>query len=153
MKWPKSILWLASRKSSPYAYLIAGALVFVLVVAIGQVWYQSKCKNRLRATRVYLGATRESIQAFYEYKGRYPDSLDEFRRCAQAGGSGVWEKMLVDLTSDRQSDVPEYRELNDKGGYYYDPNSGEIRLNLTRPVSEYFKWYRGPLKDEVPSSW
>ena len=61
--------------------------------------------------------------------------------------------MYVDLTSEKQSDILEYRKLNDKGGYYYDPNTGEVRLNLTRPVQEYLKWYSGGYKDQVPSSW
>ena len=94
--------------------------------------------------------TRRGIEALYGLNGRYPKSFDEYRKVVS---DSVWDKMFVDLTSEKQSDVPEYRELNDKGGYYYDPNTGEIRLNLTRPVQEYLKFYRGRYKDQIPSSW
>jgi len=125
--------------------------VFILVAFAVYVSYQTQHEKRIEATIVYLKALRTSIQVFYNYNGLYPDSLDEFRQWQHAGD--IWQKMYVDLTSEKQSDIPEYRELNDKGGYYYDPNSGEIRLNLTRPVKEYLKWYVGRFKDEVPSSW
>jgi len=59
----------------------------------------------------------------------------------------------VDLNSEKKSNIPEYRQLNDKGGYYYDPNTGEVKLNLTRPVHEYLNRYSGKFKDQVPSSW
>jgi len=151
---PKSIRWLASGKSSPYTYTIAGTLVFILVVTSIYGSYQTRCKNRIRVTIIYLKAIRNGIQVYYKLNGRYPDSLSEFRQWVKGDKiDTAWSKMYVDLTSEKQSDIPEYREMNDKGGYYYDPNTGEIRLNLTRPVKEYLKWYEGKLRDQVPSSW
>jgi len=43
--------------------------------------------------------------------------------------------------------------LNGKGGFYYDPNTGELRLNLTEPVKHYVPGYKGRYADEIPSSW
>ena len=146
----RDIFYLALGKNIPYSGTFLIALLFVLLVAAAFIWYQSKCENRIRGTRAVLYVTRSGIKAFYEKNGRYPNSFDEFR---QWTGSSVWDKMIVDLTSDKQSDVPEYRQLNDKGGYYYDPKTGEVRLNLTRPVHEYIKWYSSRFKDQVPSTW
>ncbi len=141
-------------KGRPYAFVIIGALVLMLVVFAVKVEYNNRCENRIKVTKVHLGVTRKSIQAFLEHNGRYPDSLDEFRRYVRnKRGYLRAPDMYVDLNSEKQSDVPEYRQLNDKGGYYYDPNTGEVRLNLTRPIKDYFKWYRGRFKDQVPSSW
>lgn len=140
----------ALGKNIPYSSTFLIALLFVLLVAAVYIWYQSKCENRIRGTSGVLYVTRKGITIFYDMNGRYPDSIDEYRKWS---GGGVLDKMVVDLTSDKQSKVPEYRQLNDKGGYYYDPNTGEIRLNLTRPVKEYLKFYSGRYKDQVPSSW
>ncbi len=150
MKWPKKIDWFAHRKSGPYAYAILGTLIFVLVFFA----YQDRCKRRIRVIRVNLSVLRDVIRIYSEVHGGYPNSLNEFRQWSKGDQSqGTWDKMYVDLTSDRQSNVPEYRELNDKGGYYYYPNTGEIRLNLTRPLKEYLPYYRGGSKDNVPSTW
>lgn len=140
----------ALGKNIPYSLTFLFALLFVLIVVYVRVEYDSKCNNRIKVIKVYLGATRKTIQIFFENNGRYPDSFNEFRKWNRGS---VWDKMIVDLTSDKQSEVPEYRQLNDKGGYYYDPNTGEVRLNLTRPVKEYFKRYNGRYKDQIPSSW
>ena len=144
------IFYSALGKNIPYSLTFLFALLFVLIVVYVQVDHDSKCGNRIKVIKVYLEATRKGIQVFFENNGRYPDSFNEFRKLSRGG---VWNKMIVDLTSDKQSNVPEYRQLNDKGGYYYDPNTGEIRLNLTRPVKEYLKWYNGRYKDQIPSSW
>lgn len=153
MELPKTILWLGSRKSSPYAYAIAGALLLMLVVVAVYISYQTRCEDRIHAIRANIKALRSSIQVFYRSNGRYPHSLEEFRQWAGAEHGSFWKNMYVDLKSTKQSDVPEYRELNNKAGYYYDPNNGETRLNLTRPVTEYLPRYRGRFKDAVPSSW
>jgi len=155
MKWLKSIRWLASRKRRMYTFAIALALSCVLVVIVIQTEYDTRCKYRIMVIQVHLKSIRNSIQTFFERNGRYPYSLDELLRYLQEYNSlgDKKIKMYVDLTSEKQSDVPEYREMNDKGGYYYDPNTGEIRLNLIRPVKEYLKWYRGYYKDQIPSTW
>ena len=149
-KQVRNVFYLTLGKKIPYfgAFLIA--LLFVLLVAVAYISYGSKFEKRIRANKVVLEASRSGIMAFYEVNGRYPKSFDEFRQWSKGG---LWDKMFVDLTSDKQSYVPEYRQLNDKGGYYYDPNTGEVRLNLTRPVKEYLKWYSGEYKDQIPSSW
>jgi hypothetical protein len=144
------IFYSALGKNIPYSRTFLFALLFVLILVYVQVDYDSKCGNRIKFIKLRLGAARKSIQVFFENNGRYPDSFNEFRIWSKGG---EWNKMIVDFTSDIQSDVPEYRQLNDKGGYYYDPNTGEIRLNLTRPVKEYLKWYKGRYRDQIPSSW
>jgi len=147
----RGIFYSALWENNLFTYAVLFILVLLaLLVTVAFIWYQSKCENRIRSNRIVLSMTRRGINTFYELNGRYPNSIDEFR---QWSIGGAWDKMIVDLTSDKQSEVPEYRQLNDKGGYYYDPNTGEIRLNLTRPVKEYLKLYSGRYQDDVPSSW
>ena len=109
----------ALGKNIPYSTTFLIALFFVLLGVAAQIWHQSKYEKRIRGTRIVLSMTRSGIETFYNMNGRYPKSFDEFRQLA---GGSVWDKMYVDLTSEKQNDVPEYRTLNDKGGYYYNPN-------------------------------
>lgn len=154
-KLPKRIFSLAPRKNRACGliYTLVALLLLMLALFILYLSYQRPYEDRIRANQGYLSILRTDIQFFLEQNCRYPHSLDEFRLWSQAHGGRIWDKMYVDLNSEKQTDVPDYRELNDKGDYYYDPNTGEIRLNLTRPVKEYLPGYRGRFKDDVPSSW
>ena len=141
-------------KDISYTFIIIVTLALMLVVFVIMVEYNNDCTNRIRVIKIYLGAIRKSIQDFREHNGKYPNSLDELRLYIRdKRGYSIAPSMYVDLNSEQQNDVPEYRQLNNKGGYYYDPNTGEVRLNLTRPVKEYLKLYRGAYKDQIPSSW
>jgi hypothetical protein len=145
---------LSQRRNYACAVICAiGAILLFVVIILVYLSYQARYRQRLLENQGYLWIIRREIQFFFEQNGRYPNSLDEFRSYALQHNSHIWDKMYIDLTSDKQSDVPEYRELNDKGGYYYDPNTGDIKLNLTRPVKEYLPHYHGRFKDKTPSSW
>ena len=52
---------------------------------------------------------------------------------------------------------PEYRgfycELNGSGGWFYDQETGTVKVNLTQPVKTYIDAYVGLLGQEVPSDW
>ena len=155
-KWSKDILCLASRRNIPHTNSLIIALVFVLVVVFvmyilyssyKRASYERDCRARILVLKVNLKTMRTAIEIYHKENDQYPASINEIRPYIAS------DKMYVDLTSDKQIDIPEYRKLNDKGGYYYDPNTGEIRFNLTRPVQEYLKWYSGEYKDQIPSSW
>jgi hypothetical protein len=96
---------------------------------------------------------RFGIHIFKEENGRYPKSLVELRGFLENADKNYWFEMYIDLTSKKTNKVKEYRKLNDEGGYYYDPNTGEVRFNMTRPIKEYLPHYRGKRKDQVPSTW
>src|SRR4030042_866930 len=99
-KRARDILYLALGKNIPYSSIFLIALLFVLLVAAAYIWYESKCEKRIRGIRVVLSMTRSGIKAFYGLNERYPKSIDEFR---QVTSGSVWDKMIVDLTSEKQS--------------------------------------------------
>lgn len=136
-----------------YTVRIVGALLLLTMAVVLQFSLNARRDNHIRSVRNHLLAARSCIRAFYDVKGRFPESLEELRWLWPEEDSHVPRRMYIDLTMSRQENVAEYREFNDKGGYYYDPNSGEIRLNLTRPVREYLRWYRGTYADQIPSHW
>jgi len=134
-------------------YAVLAVIILFVVIIYKEFSYEKKIYNRIYTTTSFLTTLRINILLFYEVHERYPNSLDELRRSLQANNNSELDELYVDLTSDMQRNVPEYRELNDKGGYYYDPNTGEIKLNLTRPVKEYLPEYYGRLKNDIPSEW
>ena len=150
----KIINWMDSKKSSPYAYAIVAGVVLSLLIFAYINSYNKSCERRFVGVQATLKYLRASIFLFSEENGRYPDSLSELEKfCKDSGGRESWFKMYVDLSSDKRSEIPEYRELNDKGGYYYDSEKGEVRINLTRPVKKYLPRYQGRYEDTIPSSW
>jgi hypothetical protein len=150
----KIINWMDSKKSRPYAYAIVAGVVLSLLIAAYINSYTKNCERRFVGIQATLKHLRASILIFSRENGRYPDSLDELEKfCKDSDGNESWFKMHVDLSSDKRSEIPEHRKLNDKGGYYYNPGNGEVRLNLTRRVKEYLPRYQGVYEDTVPSSW
>jgi len=145
------IFYSALGKNIPYSQTFLIALLFVLmaifVLSILESSYERNCQGRILVLQVNLKTMRTAIEIYYKENNQFPASIMDIRPYIAS------DKMYVDLTSEKQSEVPEYRQLNDKGGYYYDPNKGEVRLNLTRPVKEYLKRYNSRYKDQIPSSW
>ena len=150
----KIINWMDSKKSRPYAYaIVAGVVISLLIVSYINI-YNRNCERRILRIKVSLKNLRVHIHLFSRENGRYPDSLSELTKfCEDSGGDESWLRMYVDLSSNKRSEITEYRKLNNKGGYYYDPQKGEVKINLTRLVKEYLPRYRGSYENQVPSSW
>lgn len=146
----KVIAWAASKRSSRYAHAVLIALALSLLLIAIYDWPVDRLEQRVRGTRLYLSAMRTSIAAFSEMNGRYPHSLQELWDWY---GSAAPDVVPVGFKVEKRENVAEYRQLNGKGGFYYDPNTGEVRLNLTEPVKNYFPGYKGKYADEIPSSW
>ena len=136
-----------------YGYLVGCAIALLLLFLLVPPWYNSRCEHRIRVVKSGLWNLRMAIKLVHHNNGQYPDSLAQVLSSMRQGDSGNWDRFHVDLTSDRQEAIPEYRELNSKGGYFYDPNSGEIRLNLTQPVRVYLPRYTGKYADRIPAEW
>ena len=147
------------RRLLPYKYrgfcrrsVILIILTLLVMLSAGwcclYIFDRGGITRRLSAHKLVIGAIRHEAKTFNHQKGRYPYSLEELLASKKSKPS------LLDLTVIRhQSNQLEYRTLNDKGGCYYDPNTGDVRYNSTRPVKEYIKWYKGPFKNEIPSTW
>ena len=158
----ESMRRLASRRKALYAHRVIGALLLSALVVVvlleldrHREHREQHYEHRLTIIKASLRYLDNASVVFFDEHGRYPISFDELRRACEdrVGKGSYYTKMYVDLTSDMTNEIPEYRELNGKGGYYYDPNSGQVRLNLTRPVEEYWPGYRGWLHDTIPSTW
>jgi hypothetical protein len=55
--------------------------------------------------------------------------------------------------SNENGETKESATLDNKGGWYYNKDTGEVKLNLTKPLKSYLPFYFGPYRNEVPSEW
>ena len=138
-------------KVPSYFYLI---LLFIFAYFLVTGIYNSHCKRRILHTKHDLIEVRDWIIKFKVYKKRYPESIQELRKyVAEKQEDKSLELIYTDFKKNKQSIVNEFDTLNDRGGYYYNKATGEVRVNLTKPVKQYLKCYGGIYRDEVPAEW
>ena len=122
--------------------------------------------SRVGDTQRSLDVARESVRWFKERTGRLPVSLaqiseyasqtnvDYYRPGISAGKIELFLPALhKEHISSFRGDSNEHRELNDQGGFYYNNQTGDVKINLTRPLKTYFIVYFSLRGDEIPSSW
>lgn len=139
--------------------ILVSLLFFLCVVIIPSIVWPKQDGIVLNA-RFSLNLARRDIELFKKEKGRAPYSLSELSN---------WRESITDLNefnpgfrfgihkerlSSRHGNSKEYTELNNKGGFYYNNQTGEVKLNLTKPLKEYFIFiYVRSNKDEIPADW
>jgi len=127
--------------------LLAIALVFVFE---GVDFYN----KRVIWTKFGLKANRENIAKFKHITGRFPASLSELKQYAKENPESEFlKKQFKEYLSDREGNNNEFNVLNGNGGWYYDKSTGEVRVNVTRPVKHYLTLYFGKERSEVPANW
>lgn len=86
--------------------------------------------------------------------GRYPLSLYEINQYAKNNQkAGFRIKPFREHLSHSKGNANDYHVLNGKQGWYYDPNTGEVKVNLTKPVKHYMWFYFGKERNEIPANW
>jgi hypothetical protein len=133
--------------------LLCLSLSLVLLLFVEYAWDEI-CRTQIGRTQASLLIVRQCIKEYKETNGRYPKNIEELRQYLKNDPNfKPLDSLYVDFKSTKQSNFQTYSEINGKGGYYYDANSGDIRVNLTEPVGHYFFFYGGSLKDEIPVKW
>ena len=66
---------------------------------------------------------------------------------------GFVELRLVENILSKADNNIEYSVLSGEGGLFYNRNIGEIKINLTKPVKYYKKFYFAKYRNEIPSDW
>ena len=105
-------------------------------------------------TKFNLRFAREEVNEFNKIIGRNPKSLTEINEYAQIHqDSHLHNTPFKEYLSDMDGNRTEHKRLNGKGGFYYDPNYGEVKVNLTEPVGHYLWLYFGEKRNEIPADW
>jgi len=135
--------------------LIIIALLFILFFWL--VPPLARVDMGIRSTKGRLFFAREKIKEFKNSHKRYPSSLKELERYILQdpgiAGQGYGDNFFVEGYSDPKGNTRKVNILDGKGGWYYNKEAGEIRVNLTKPVKYYIKFYFGKHRNEIPSEW
>ncbi len=129
-------------------------LVFLVGVFLWYNYYTSSSTKRLGWTMAMLGKTRTDLNKYHDLKGSYPRTLAELTQFGMNNpNSGIKSKLPKEYISQKTGCPLEHDSLDGKGGWYYDNAVGDIRVNVTVPVKNYFKLYFGEERNQVPSEW
>jgi hypothetical protein len=99
-----------------------------------------------------LERMRTAVEHYYQSNQSYPNSLAELRKYVQENSGMVFgptdlkEHITSYAGNGRESNV-----LDGTGGWFYDRATGNVKLNITRPVMHYL----GPTlyAEEIPADW
>jgi hypothetical protein len=135
---------------------LACVIVFLMVFTV--LWFTSWDYNnnskRVEWTILSLQGARGGVIVFKERNGRFPDSLEEL---IDYGGknpeANIYPGPVQELISNEKGNKSESRVLDGSGGIYYNNVTGEVRINLTKPLKDYLKYYFSHNRNEVPSEW
>lgn len=137
MKKPKSCKWF-------YVFVIGILLLTGLVLLIN---INNSYRSKLRIQKTNLFMSRTNIRLFAEQNGKFPDSLHELNEYKKH--FPVTPKEFIA----GKSDPSEHSVLDGTGGLYYNSKTGELKLNLTRPLKSYWRFCLGEKRDQVPGDW
>ena len=140
-------------------YKIRNISFIIVLVCIGGAflwhnYYTSSDIKRIGWTMAMLSKARSDLKEYYDQKGSYPNTLEELAQFGKNNpNSGVKPKLPKEYISQKMGCPFEYNSLNGKGGWYYDNATGDIRVNVTVPVKNYFKLYFGEERNQIPAEW
>jgi len=130
--------------------LLATILLYLCLRLTSDVYWM----GAVRHTKTCIGVSRVHIGNFARQVGRFPISLSELNSYIEGlPADGVLRLRPAEFITNRQGNVSEHRKLDNQGGLYYCPTTGEIKVNLTEPVKHYRRTYIGGCRDEVPADW
>jgi len=130
--------------------------IAVFLIAMGLLWSSTRGMPKgYQWTLISLHLIRSNIQAFTEINGRHPDTLSEMNDFIRNSNSKRFSgRENMEHISSIDGCNEEHDVLNGQGGWYYNSQTGEVKVNLTKPLKEYVKnYYNLAIRYKVPSNW
>ncbi len=130
--------------------------VFLLICIAFFLWIEEVryYPKKIFSTEFSLQLARKDVERFKEINNRLPMSLSEINTYAiENPNSHLREIPFGEYITDIDGNREEYGELNGKGGLFYNPNTGEVKVNLTKSVGHYLRLYFGKQRNEIPAEW
>jgi len=138
------------------AVILLGAIVVTVLAPSRTSGHEAAAlKERYVTTVAKLSQIRYAIQHFHEKNGRYPDSLNDLKKYVKQDPLNPdWLVIILDFKeriSSREGNANETNKLDGSGGWYYNKETGEVKVNITKPVESYL----GPtvMSTDIPSEW
>jgi len=143
------------KRTTLSVLLLIGVLLIICVVYVLASNKISSYSRRLRFTEINLAFGRECIHLFADQTGKFPESLHELNEYGKKFRNKIdWRFPLREsISSYNPSNFSEHNVLDGTGGLYYNPETGEIKVNLIKPLKSYWRLYFGEERDEVPADW
>jgi hypothetical protein len=140
-------------KKVPLVLVIPVALLALagsfLVVRFALADPINQCKLSSEMSLSYL---REQIKQYHERTGKFPSSLAQMKARFVGKPGERWgpdkEWLSTDKGNGRESNV-----LDGSGGWYYNQETGELRINLNQPLKSYLNHYYRRDRNERPCDW
>ena len=134
-------------KFSKSFFVVVSVTVPLILVWVINLYHQ----DTVRKQYVNLRLSRSSIGLYNKQNSKFPDSLDEFNEYGSKFRDEIyWCFRPKDLITGNST---EHSVLDGTGGLYYDPNNGELKVNLTKPLKSYWIFYFGKNRNDVPADW
>ncbi len=130
-------------------------MVLVLVVVLLAADDFSMYQKRILWTGSELRRARSSVKWFKEETNRIPGSLKEINQYAKENSDSEFRRSLRfrEYFSTSKGNSDEVDKLNGDGGWYYNKTTEEVRINITKPVRHYLKFYFGEERNQIPADW
>lgn len=110
-------------------------------------------RSRIKGAHITLMFTRRGIKLLAEQNGRFPDSINELNEYAKKFPEKIPWYFPPKESIAGKPDPREHSVLDGTGGLYYDREKGELKLNLTKPLKSYWRFYFGKSRNHVPADW
>ncbi|MGA1825366.1 MAG: hypothetical protein ACMUIP_11970 [bacterium] len=131
-------------------------LLITLILSILFVFanFSVNIDRRVIFTKRNLDLLRKNIEIFKDITGRNPNSLLEIVQYAKNNPKNkLFKKKFKEFISDKNGNLCEYGVLNNKGGWYYNKITGEVKVNLINPIKYYLYFYFNDNREDIPSNW
>jgi len=129
-------------------YLVV-LLIFLLVFAV--IFFLVNANiQRIGASKINLQLIRYRVHEYKKIHGIYPKSIKALEDDKDVGISKAFIKEYISKSMYCENI---FNVLNGNGGWYYNPDTGELKINLTNPVRHYLWFYFGEKRNEIPADW
>ena len=140
-----------------YSFIIGAVFLIVMALMLAMKRQHYHYKYQVLPTMANLQLSRKSISLFAEQNGRFPNSLDELNEYATKFPDKIkWHFAPRESISGRkgsQNRSSEHSVLDGSGGIYYNPETGQLKVNLNKPLKSYWWFYFGKKRNEIPADW
>ena len=146
------------KKREIWYWIFLSVIVIILLLSVILLFIMYRndyfYHKKVRSTKVNLMFSRRSIRLFAKQNGRFPNSLVELNEYGKKFPDEInWLFPPSESISKSSPNYSEHSVLDGTGGLYYNPENGELKVNLTKPMKYYWRFYFGKEKDKIPSNW
>jgi len=127
-------------------------LVFVVTVVLVRYPNADPHIKEKLASRMALADLREKIAYYREEVGGFPSSLAQMEEYFAGHPGRQWRPSREHISS-WDGNGRESASLDGSGGWYYSSETGEVRVNLNKPLKDCFEHYHRLDRWDRPCDW